>query len=125
MGVIGNLLWFILGGWMIGLEYLVGGLACCLTIVGIPFGIQIFKLAGLACFPFKKQILPKNNPSSGLKLIMNLLWLVFGGIWTVLTHLALALVFAVTIVGLPFAKQHFKLASLALAPFSHTYQKLQ
>lgn len=120
-----NLLWFILGGWLIGIEYFLGGISCCLTIVGIPFGIQLFKLAGLACFPFKKEIVLRNNPTTGLKIVMNLIWFVFGGIWAVITHLALALLFAVTIVGIPFAREHFQLASLALAPFGRSYQKIQ
>ncbi len=125
MWIIGNLLWFILGGWIIGIEYLLGGVSCCLTIVGIPFGLQLFKLAGVACFPFKKEIVPCNNPTNGFKIAMNLIWFLFGGIWAVITHLALALLFAVTIVGIPFAQQHFQLASLALAPFGRSYQKLQ
>jgi len=122
MRFIGNMIWFLLGGWLILLEYLIGGLICCLTVVGIPFGIQIFKLSALAAWPFGKEIVRKNNPSTTLLIIMNIIWILFGGIWTALTHLLFALVFAITIVGLPFAKQHLKLASLAFAPFGRGYR---
>ena len=124
MKFLGNIIWFLLGGWAIFLEYLIGGLVCCLTVVGIPFGIQIFKLSAVAAWPFGKDIVPKNNRSDTLAIIMNIIWFLFGGIWTALTHLGLALIFAITIVGLPFAKQHLKLAAVALGPFGKTYKRV-
>jgi uncharacterized membrane protein YccF (DUF307 family) len=112
-----NLLWAILGGGIvICLEYLVGGLLLCLTVVGIPFGVQCFKLAGLALLPFGKEIVdaPGSNP---IGCVLNVFWLVVAGVWIFLSHLALALPLAVSIIGIPFAIQHVKLAMMALTPF--------
>ena len=115
-----NLLWMVLGGgWLIWLEYMVGGLLLCLTIVGIPFGVQCFKIAALGLFPFGKEIRedPESPGGGCLGLLMNVVWFVVAGLWIGLTHLSLALASAVTIIGIPFAFQHLKLAVLALAPF--------
>ena len=121
MKILGNIIWFIFGGWLIFIEYLIGGIASCLTIIGIPFGIQIFKLSGLAAFPFGKKVVDKESRSGLLAVVMNIVWILTGGVWAALTHLGLALFFAITIIGLPFAKQHLKLASLALFPFGRDY----
>jgi uncharacterized membrane protein YccF (DUF307 family) len=118
-----NILWAIVGGGLItALEYAIGGLILCLTVVGIPFGVQCFKLAGLALFPFGKDIQDDPTaPGSGmLGLVMNLLWFIVAGVWTFITHIGLALGLAVTIIGIPFALQHVKLAVLALFPFGRT-----
>lgn len=112
-----NLLWAVLGGGLLtALEYSIAGLVLCLTIVGIPFGLQCFKIAGLALFPFGKDF-DDTRPRGLVALPLNVLWLVVAGIWICLTHLTLALGLAVTIIGLPFAVQHVKLAMLALMPF--------
>jgi uncharacterized membrane protein YccF (DUF307 family) len=111
-----NLLWAIFGGGFISaIEYLLAGVLCCLTIVGIPFGLQCFKIAGLALFPFGKDF--RSPPGSAVGFVFNVIWLVFAGIWICLSHLALAVTLAVTLIGIPFAFQHLKLAMLALAPF--------
>jgi uncharacterized membrane protein YccF (DUF307 family) len=115
-----NLLWIVLGGGIvIWLEYLLGGLLLCLTIIGIPFGVQCFKIAGMGLLPFGKEI--RDDPASAgggcLGLLMNVIWFIVAGLWICLSHLALALACAVTIIGIPFAVQHVKLAVLALAPF--------
>ena len=111
-----NLLWAILGGGLVtAIEYVLAGLVCCVTIVGIPFGLQCFKLAGLALFPFGKDFTSEGK--GAVSFLFNLFWLVFAGIWIFLTHLALAVSLAVTIIGIPFAFQHLKLGMLALAPF--------
>jgi len=115
-----NVLWVVLGGgFVIWLEYVIGGLLLCLTIVGIPFGVQCFKLAGLGLLPFGKEILddPKSAGAGCLGTAMNVLWLIVAGVWICLSHLGLALASAITIIGIPFAVQHVKLAVLALAPF--------
>ncbi|MBI5549147.1 MAG: YccF domain-containing protein [Deltaproteobacteria bacterium] len=113
-----NLLWAVIGGGLVtALEYLLAGLLCCVTIVGIPFGMQCFKIAGLALFPFGKDFRSGGGASS---FIFNVLWLVFAGLWIFLSHLALALPLAVTLIGIPFAYQHLKLGMLALAPFGVT-----
>lgn len=120
MSTLGNLIWLIFGGIFICIEYLIGGLILCLTIVGIPFGIQIFKLASVALWPFDKTIGYMDYAPGCLSTIMNIVWLLFGGIWIALTHLVMGLLLGITIIGIPWAKQHFKLMSLAVAPFGKT-----
>ena len=116
MRLILNVLWAIFGGGFItAIEYLLAGALLCLTIIGIPFGVQCFKLAGVALFPFGKDF---SSPRGGaVGFLFNIVWLVFAGIWIFLSHLALAVATGVTIIGIPFAVQHVKLAILALAPF--------
>jgi uncharacterized membrane protein YccF (DUF307 family) len=117
-----NIIWVIFGGFFIWLEYLFGGLLLCLTVVGIPFGLQCFKLAGLGLLPFGKDVVEEPTAAGGgaLGLVMNLLWVVVAGIWIFATHVVLAAGYAVTIIGLPFALQHLKLAVLSLFPFGKT-----
>ncbi len=112
-----NVLWiFFGGGLIIWLEYLIGGLLLCLTIVGIPFGLQCFKIAGLALTPFGKDLVEQKG-SGGIGFVLNVFWILIAGIWIFLSHVALGVGLAVTIIGIPFALQHLKLAFLALAPF--------
>ena len=117
MRTLGNIIWVVFGGFFVFLEYLIGGLLLCITIIGIPFGLQSFKLAHMALWPFGKDIQMMDYAPGCLSTIMNILWLLFGGIWIALTHLLFGILFAITIIGIPFAKQHFKLVSLALTPF--------
>lgn len=117
MSFIMNLLWIILGGgFFIFLEYFIGGLLLCCTIIGIPFGIKCFKLSGLGLFPFGKKVIYKKNMVSFVSVIMNILWFIFG-ISIALTHLIFAFIMFITIIGIPFAKQHMKLVALGFAPF--------
>jgi uncharacterized membrane protein YccF (DUF307 family) len=117
MSLLGNVLWLIFGGLVAGLGYIVGGLLTCLTIIGIPFGIQAMKI-GVATFaPFGKQIVELPDANRPLRLIGNVIWLVLVGWEIALAHAASALVLAVTIIGIPFALQHLKLIPLALLPF--------
>jgi uncharacterized membrane protein YccF (DUF307 family) len=122
-----NVLWMVLGGgFIIWLEYMVGGLLLCLTVVGIPFGVQCFKIAGMGLLPFGKEI-QEDRASAGagcLGLLMNVVWFIVAGLWICLSHLGLAIACAVTIVGIPFALQHVKLAVLALAPFGKRVRAL-
>jgi uncharacterized membrane protein YccF (DUF307 family) len=118
MDLLLNVLWIVFGGGLvICLQYLVSGLLLCLTIVGIPFGVQCMKLSIVGLLPFGREIKTKNEFGEGLSFVMNVIWLVIGGIWIVITHLFLALVWGITIIGLPFAYQHWKLTRLALFPF--------
>jgi uncharacterized membrane protein YccF (DUF307 family) len=111
-----NVLWATLGGGFVtALQYVLAGLVLCLTVVGIPFGVQCFKLAGLALFPFGKDF--NDSRRSVTSLPFNVVWFLFAGVWIFLTHLSLALASAATIIGIPFALQHFKLGLLALMPF--------
>ena len=115
-----NVLWLIFGGGIvICLEYLIGGALLCLTIVGIPFGLQCFKIAKLAFYPFGADIVgtPHGLARGALGLVLNVLWCLVAGLWIFLSHVVLAIGLAVTIIGIPFAWQHAKLAILALAPF--------
>ena len=107
MSLIGNLIWLIFGGLLLGIGYLFGGIVLCFTIVGIPFGLQIMKLGLFAMWPFGGEVVPGNNASGCLPLLLNVLWIICGGIEVALTHLALGIVFSITIVGIPFGMQHF------------------
>jgi uncharacterized membrane protein YccF (DUF307 family) len=117
MNVLLNLIWLILGGFIVVIGYLLGAILLCITIVGIPFGIQCFKLAGLALAPFGHEIREKEPPSGALAVIMNIIWIILPGLELALLHLFLALFFAITIIGLPIAAQHLKMTRLALLPF--------
>ena len=117
MSLLGNILWLIFGGFLSGLGYIVSGLVLCLTIVGIPFGLMCIRL-GVATFaPFGKEIVELPNGNSVLKIVFNLIWLVLFGWEIALAHLAWALILCVTLIGIPFGLQHFKLIPLALFPF--------
>ena len=120
MSLIGNILWIVLGGGLIlFFEYLIGGLVLCLTIVGIPFGVQCIKLSLLALLPFGKEVRHIKSHAGCLATIMNIIWILLGGILIAATHVLFGLACAITIIGLPFAKQHLKLAALSLTPFGH------
>jgi uncharacterized membrane protein YccF (DUF307 family) len=123
MKLLGNLLWLVFGGLFIAIEYFLASLLLMITIIGIPFGVQTMKLAVLAIWPFGKDINIQDKPT-GLSTIMNMIWILIGGVWISLSHIIFGILLGITIVGIPFAKQHFKLASLALTPFgikiSHT-----
>jgi len=117
MNELGNLLWIILGGFIIFLLYLFGSLVLMITIIGIPFGLQTLKMANLALFPFGREAVQSERAGGCLHIIMNIIWLLVAGIEIAVTHLILALIFAISIIGIPFALQHLKLAYLALIPF--------
>lgn len=117
MSFIFNLLWILLGGFIIFFFYLFGGFVLCLTIVGIPFGLQLFKLAVLSLAPFGKEVNTERSAGGLLSILMNVLWWVVGGVEVAVVHLVLALIFGITIVGIPFARQHLKLLTVALVPF--------
>ena len=120
MSTLGNILWiFIGGGLIIFFEYLISGLLLCVTLIGIPFGVQCMKLSLLGLVPFGREITRKESASGCLATTMNVIWILIGGIWISLTHVIFAFLCAITIIGIPFAKQHLKMASLALTPFGH------
>jgi len=119
MNLLGNVIWLIFGGLVTAIEYFIASVALMITIIGIPFGLQSIKLGLLTLWPFGQEVRCRETSSGCLNLIMNILWLLIGGIWIGLTHLAFGLLLAITIIGIPFARQHFKLAGLALAPFGY------
>lgn len=114
MGYLGNVVWFIFGGFLSGLSWLLAGILWCVTVVGIPVGIQCFKFASLSFFPFGKEIRYGGGAGS---LLLNILWLVLTGLPLALESAVLGCLLCVTIVGIPFGLQHFKIAKLALMPF--------
>ena len=114
MKFIGNLFWFIFGGIILGGSWTLAGVIWCCTIVGIPWGVQCFKFAKLCFFPFGKEVVLGGGAGS---LILNLIWLGISGLALAGEALICGLLFCVTIVGIPFGKQCFKLAKLALMPF--------
>lgn len=117
MSCLGNLIWLIFGGFASGLGYIFGGLGLCLTIIGIPFGLQTIKLGVATLAPFGKQIVELENADSALRVIFNVIWIVLFGWVIAMSHLIFGLILTVTIVGIPFGLQHFKLVILALLPF--------
>lgn len=117
MSLLGNIVWLIFGGFLSGLGYIIGGLGLCLTIVGIPFGLQSIKL-GVATFaPFGKEVVETEGATGCLKLVFDVLWIVLFGWEIALLHLIHAAILAITIVGIPFAVQHWKLVPVSLFPF--------
>ena len=117
MNLIGNLLWLVFGGFFAAVGYFIGGLMLCLTIVGIPWGLQCFKLAELVLWPFGKKVISDSQNTGCLSTLCNLIWIIFGGWYTALVHLVMGLILAITIIGLPWARQHFKLLEISLMPF--------
>lgn len=114
MGCLGNVLWLICGGLLSGLSWFLAGCLWCITIIGMPIGIQCFKFASLSLCPFGKEVRYGGGAGS---LILNVIWLLVSGLPLALEHLALGLVLCVTVIGIPFGLQQFKLAKLALMPF--------
>lgn len=112
-----NLIWLIFGGLFSALCYLVGGIALCLTIIGIPFGIQCFKLAQFVLWPFGRMAVGSSSSSGCISLLLNIVWVICGGLWLAIGHIVFGLLLAITIIGLPFARQHFKLVEISLMPF--------
>jgi len=122
MNLLLNIIWLILGGFIVVLAYLLGGILLCLTIIGIPFGIACFKLAGLALAPFGAEIREKEPPGGAIAVIMNVIWILVVGLELATFHLLVALLLAITIIGLPLASQHLKMTRMALLPFGFEVQ---
>jgi uncharacterized membrane protein YccF (DUF307 family) len=117
MSILLNILWFIFGGFIVSLAYILGGILLCLTIIGIPFGIQCFKLSILGLAPFGTEIRETQPPGGAISIIMNVIWIILPGLELAILHLCFAAFFAITIIGLPFAVQHLKMTRLAILPF--------
>lgn len=117
MNTLLNIIWIVFGGFMIAVEYIISSVLMMLTVIGIPFGLQTLKLAAMALWPFGSRAYSTGRPSGCLAMLMNVIWWFVGGIPIALTHLAWGVLFCLTIVGIPFGMQHFKLMNLALMPF--------
>ncbi|MFM9982771.1 MAG: YccF domain-containing protein, partial [Burkholderiales bacterium] len=127
MGVIGNFLWFVLGGFLMGLAWWVLGLVAFVSIVGIPWGRACFVIGKFAFFPFgkeainRKDLTTKNDAGTGaFGLLGNIVWFIFAGIWLAIGHVLSAIACFITIIGIPFGIQHLKLAGIGLAPIGKT-----
>lgn len=114
MGCLGNLIWFVCGGAISGLSWFFLGCLWCITIIGIPVGTQCFKLASLSFFPFGKDVQYGGGAGS---LLLNIIWLLVTGLPMAIEHLFFGILLCITVVGIPFGIQHFKLAKLSLMPF--------
>ncbi len=114
MRLLGNIVWFLFGGFVSGLMWLISGLLWCFTLIGIPYGRQCFKFASLSFFPFGKEVVYGGGAISTLA---NIIWLVFFGVWMSLYNLLIGLLWCCTVVGIPFGRQFFKIAKLSLTPF--------
>lgn len=112
-----NLIWLIFGGFFAALGYVFGGIVLCITVVGIPFGMQCFKLAGLVLWPFGKNVVSVGSSAGCLYIILNIIWIITGGLATALAHLSAGIFFCITIIGIPWGLQHFKLIEVAMMPF--------
>ena len=118
MKFIGNLIWLIMGGLLTAVMYWIAGILMCITIIGIPFGIQLVKIGTLSLWPFGHDLTPiAGNESSCLQIVFNVLWIVLGWWEIALTHLTFGLILCCTIVGIPWGIQHFKLAMASIIPF--------
>ena len=117
MNTIGNIIWLVFGGFVAAVGYVVGGFVLCLTIVGIPFGWQCFKLAAFVPWPFGRQAIDTSFSGGCISLLLNIIWILYGGIWIALSHIVFGLLLFMTIIGIPFARQHFKLVPVSLMPF--------
>lgn len=119
MNILGNIIWLIFGGLATAIEYFIASVILFITIIGIPFGLQTIKIGMLTIWPFDQEV--RHRPSTGgcLYTLMNIFWFIIAGLWIGLTHIFFGVLLAITIIGLPFARQHFKLAGLAFTPFGY------
>lgn len=122
LNLLGNILWLIFGGFIAGVAYILAGLATCLTIVGIPFGIQAMKLGVAMFWPFGKEVRTLPDADSPLRIVLNVIWLILFGWEIALNHLFWAIVLGITVIGIPFAMQHVKMIPLSLLPFGRSLE---
>jgi len=123
MSLIGNILWIVFGGGIvICIEYIIGGLILCMTVVGIPFGLKCIDIGIQSLLPFGKRIVVEPAADGCVTVGLNVVWVLCAGIWIAISHVALAITLAVTIIGIPFAIQHLKLAAISLTPFGKSLQ---
>ncbi len=119
MRLLGNIIWLLFGGLVTGIGWWVAGLLAAITIIGIPFAIAAFRIGAFSFWPFGREIVdrPEGEVGNLIVLLGNIIWILLGGIWLALAHLFFALLLGITIIGIPFALQHLKLAHLSLTPY--------
>lgn len=115
--IIGNILWLVLAGIWLAIGYVIAGIISFIFIITIPFGVQSFKLAGYALWPFGRVVVRRPGADESLSLVANVLWFLFAGIWLAVAHVFTGIALMLTIIGIPFGIASFKMAGLALAPF--------
>jgi len=120
MKLIGNILWFVFGGVFWAIADFLAGVVCCITIIGIPVGLQLFKMAGFVLWPFGKEV--KEQNVTGFKTVINIIWCIFGGIWLAIGYLFTGLFLCITIIGIPFGLQYFKMARFILLPLGYGFE---
>ncbi|MDF1570664.1 MAG: YccF domain-containing protein [Bacteroidales bacterium] len=120
MHILGNIIWLVFGGFFTAIGYIWGGLVMMLTIIGIPFGFQLIKIGVLCLWPFGSTFGINNELPGCLSLLLNLIWLGVAGFWLALTHFIFGVLLSLTIIGLPWGAQHFKLAGFAISPFGRS-----
>lgn len=118
MNFLGNLIWLLFGGLATAIGYFLGGLVMMLTIIGIPFGMQLIKIGSLCLWPFGRSFhVDRGNVPGCLFSLLNLIWILIAGLWIALIHILFGFLLSITIIGIPWGMQHFKLAGFALSPF--------
>ena len=117
MNFLGNIIWLIFGGFFAALGYLFGGIILCITVVGIPWGLQCFKIAGFVLSPFGKSVVSDTANVGCLSMLFNIIWIIFGGLYTAIMHIIMGVLLSITVIGIPWGRQHFKLTELSLMPF--------
>jgi len=117
MRIIGNLLWWLFGGLEAAIGYFSGSFFMAITIIGIPVALQTLKIGLLCLWPFGAEVKNTDSPAGCIRLPLNIVWIIFGGLWAWLMHIIFGCLLFITIIGIPFAKQHFKMARLSLMPF--------
>jgi uncharacterized membrane protein YccF (DUF307 family) len=123
MRLLGNLIWLLFGGLATAIGWWLAGLVAAITIIGIPFAIAAFRIGTFTLWPFGREVVERPGRDEARKLLIllgNIVWIVFGGIWLALAHLFFAFLLGITIIGIPFALQHLKLAQLSLTPYGKT-----
>lgn len=118
--IILNILWLLLAGWELAIAYALAGTVLMVTVIGFPFGVQAWKLAGFVLWPFGRVAIPAQDSSEGWSTVGNVFWLVLAGWWIALLHVLGGILLCISIIGIPFGLQSFKMAGMALWPFGRT-----
>jgi uncharacterized membrane protein YccF (DUF307 family) len=116
----GNILWLVLAGWWLALLYLVAGVIACVLIITIPFGLQAFKLANFALWPFGRVAVPSPDADVGTSIVGNVIWIILPGLGLAIAHVVAGVILCLTVVGIPLGLASFKMVPLALLPFGKT-----
>ena len=117
MNFLGNIIWLVFGGLMAAFGYFIGGIVLCITFIGLPWGVQCFKLAGFVLWPFGKKVVSDSDNMGCLNIFFNLVWILCGGLYTAIVHIVMGAILCLTIIGIPWGRQHFKLVEISLMPF--------